>query len=35
MEGIMQMGLGALAPLAGELQSMSQDIGAYVPKTAT
>jgi hypothetical protein len=25
-------GLGALAPLAGKLQSMSQDIGAYVPK---
>jgi hypothetical protein len=27
-----QAGLGALAPLAGKLQSMSQDIGAYVPK---
>jgi hypothetical protein len=25
-------GLGALAPLAGQLHSMSQDIGAYVPK---
>ena len=29
-----QAGLGALAPLAGKLQSMSQDIGARIPKTA-
>jgi hypothetical protein len=29
-----QAGLEALAPLAGKLQSMSQDIGAYVTKTA-
>jgi len=27
-----QAGLGALAPLAGKLDSMSQDIGAYIPK---
>ncbi|HXZ75070.1 MAG TPA: ferritin-like domain-containing protein, partial [Streptosporangiaceae bacterium] len=30
-----QAGLGALAPLAGKLQSMSQDIGTHVPKTTT
>ena len=29
-----QTGLGALAPLAGKLHSMSQDIAAYIPKTA-
>src|SRR5215467_9546116 len=29
-----QAGLGALAPLAGKLQSMSQDIGARIPKAA-
>ena len=28
-------GLGALAPLADKLHSMSQDIGAHIPKTAT
>jgi hypothetical protein len=30
-----QAGLGALAPLAGKLHSMSQDIGTYIPQTAT
>jgi hypothetical protein len=30
-----QAGLGALAPLAGKLQSMSQDIAALIPKTTT
>jgi len=29
-----QAGLGALAPLAGKLQSMSQDIGTQIPETA-
>jgi len=29
-----QAGLGALAPLAGKLQSMSQDIGTHIPETA-
>ena len=29
-----QPGLGALAPLASKLQSMSQDIGTHGPKTA-
>ena len=28
-----QAGLGALAPLAGKLRSMSQDIGTYIPRT--
>jgi hypothetical protein len=28
-----QEGLGALAPLAGKLHSMSQDIGAHIPET--
>jgi Ferritin-like len=28
-----QAGLGALAPLAGKLHSMSQDIGTYIPGT--
>ena len=28
-------GLGALAPLAGKLHSMSQDIGTYIPRTTT
>src|SRR6516164_11420738 len=28
-----QPGLGALAPLAGKLHSMSQDIGAHIPDT--
>ena len=27
-----QAGLGALAPLAGKLHSMSQDIGTHIPK---
>ena len=30
-----QAGLGALAPLAGKLHSMSQDILTYIPKTTT
>jgi hypothetical protein len=30
-----QAGLGALAPLASKLHSMSQDIGTHIPKTAT
>jgi hypothetical protein len=30
-----QAGLGALAPLAGKLHSMSQDIGTYIPKATT
>src|SRR5215469_7782837 len=30
-----QPGLGALAPLADELQSMSQDIAAHIPETTT
>src|SRR5215470_12220497 len=29
-----QPGLGALAPLAGQLHSMSQDIGTHIPETA-
>src|SRR5215831_1034973 len=29
-----QAGLGALAPLAGQLHSMSQDIGTHIPETA-
>ena len=29
-----QAGLGALAPLAGKLQSMSQDIGTQIPEAA-
>jgi hypothetical protein len=28
-----QAGLGALAPLASKLHSMSQDIGTYIPRT--
>ena len=28
-----QAGLGALAPLASKLHSMSQDIGTHIPKT--
>jgi hypothetical protein len=27
-------GLGALAPLAGQLHSMGQDIGAHVPRAS-
>ena len=27
-------GLGALAPLAGQLHSMGQDIGAHIPRTS-
>src|SRR5215472_8190354 len=30
-----QAGLGALAPLASKLHSMSQDIGTHIPKTTT
>ena len=30
-----QAGLGALAPLAGKLHSMSQDIGTHIPKATT
>ena len=30
-----QENLGALAPLAGKLHSMSQDIGTYIPRTTT
>jgi hypothetical protein len=30
-----QAGLGALAPLAGQLHSMGQDIQTYIPKTTT
>jgi hypothetical protein len=29
-----QAGLGALAPLAGKLHSMGQDIGAHIPRTS-
>jgi hypothetical protein len=28
-----QAGLGALAPLASKLHSMSQEIGTYIPRT--